>query len=72
MFGGFLFQIHWGFPVEGRVFAARIVETVDVFEEGDFDLAACLPVSAPDQLCLQRLEQAFDGRVGITVPLSAH
>ena len=26
--------------------------TVDVFEEGDFDLTACLPVLAPDQLCL--------------------
>jgi len=30
------------------VFAARVIEAVDVFEDGDLDLAAGLPVPAPD------------------------
>lgn len=29
--------------------AAQIVEAVDVFDEGDFDLSAGQPVAAPDQ-----------------------
>ena len=49
------------------MFASRVVEAVDVFEEGDFDLAAGLPVAAPDQFGLQRLEEAFDG--GIEAPI---
>ena len=49
------------------MFSARVVEAVDVFEEGDFDLAPCLPVPAPDQFCLQRLEEAFDGRIVIAI-----
>ena len=42
------------------MFAARILDAVDVFEEGDFDLTASLPVATPDQFGLERLEEAFD------------
>jgi len=54
------------------VFAARIVEAVDVFEEGEFDLLAGLPVVPPDQFCLQRLEEAFDGRIVVTITPPTH
>ena len=43
--------------------AARVVEAVDVFKEGDFDVAAGLPVSAPEQFGLEGFEEALDGRV---------
>ena len=54
------------------MFAARVVESVDVFEEGGFDLSAGLPVAPPDQFSLQRLEEAFDGRIVIAVAFPAH
>ena len=41
-------------------------------EDRDFDIAAGLPVSAPDQFCFQRLEEAFDGRVVVTISFAAH
>jgi hypothetical protein len=34
------------------VFASRVVEAVDVFEEINLDLATGLPVAAPDELDL--------------------
>lgn len=37
--------------------AAGVVEAVDLFEEGEFDLTTGLPVLAPDQFGLQRLEE---------------
>ena len=43
--------------------AARVVEAVDVFKEGDFDVAAGLPVSAPEQFGLEGFEELLDGRV---------
>ncbi len=46
--------------------------SIDVFEEGDFDLAAGLPVAAPDQFGLQRLEEAFDGRIVMAIVFPAH
>jgi hypothetical protein len=49
------------------VFAARVVEAVDVFEEGDLDLTASLPVATPYQFGLERLEEAFDGGIVVTV-----
>ena len=52
--------------------AARVVEAVDVFEEGNFDLSAGLPVSTPDQFGLERFEVALDGRVIIAIFLAAH
>lgn len=54
------------------MFAAWVIKAVDVFEEGDFDLSAGLPVSAPDQFGLQRLEEAFNGRVVVAIALAAH
>ena len=52
--------------------AAGIVEAVDVSEESDFHLSAGLPIAAPDQFGLQRLEEAFDGGIVVTVALPAH
>ena len=39
--------------------AAGIVEAVDVLEEGNFDLSASEPVSAPDQFGLEGFEEAY-------------
>ena len=50
--------------------AARVVEAVDVFKEGDFDVAAGLPVSAPEQFGLEGFEEALDGRVIIAISLA--
>ena len=54
------------------MFSARVVEAVDVFEEGDLNLAAGLPVAAPDQFRLQRFEEAFDGGIVVTIALTTH
>ena len=54
------------------MFAARVLEAVDVFEDGDLDLAAGLSVPAPDQFGLQRLEEAFDGGIVVTIAFPAH
>ena len=51
---------------------AWIVEAVDVFENGNFDLSAGLPVSAPNHFCLERFEKALNCGVVIAVTLSAH
>ena len=52
--------------------AARIVEAVDVFEEGDFDLSAGRPVAAPDHFGLEGFEKALDGGVIIAIAFAAH
>jgi len=39
---------------------ARIVEAVDIFESGNFDLSSCLPVSAPDHFGFEGFEKALD------------
>jgi hypothetical protein len=54
------------------VFAARAAELDDVFEKGDFDLSAGLPVPSPDQFGLQRFDEAFDGGIALTVAFPAH
>ena len=54
------------------MFAAGVVEAVDVFEEGDFNVAADLPIAAPDQFRLKRLEEAFHCGIVITISLPAH
>lgn len=54
------------------MFAARVIEAVDVFEDGDADLAAGLPLPAPAQFGLQRLEEAFDGGIVVTIAFPAH
>jgi hypothetical protein len=50
----------------------RIVEAIDVFENGDFDLPAGLPISALDHLNLEGFKEAFYGSVIIAVSFSAH
>ena len=52
--------------------AARIVEAVDVFENGDFDLPAGLPISAPNHFRLDGFEEALNCGVVMTVALAAH
>ena len=49
------------------------VEAVDVFEEGYLDLLTGLPMAAPDQLelGLERLEEAFDVGIVVTIAFSA-
>ena len=59
-------------PAQGRVPAARVVEARDVFGDGDLDLAAGLPVSAPDRFCLHRLDEAFDGGIVVTIAFPAY
>lgn len=54
------------------MFAARVVEAVYVFVEGDFDLSTGLLVAAPDEFGLQRLEDAFDGGIVVAIALAAH
>jgi hypothetical protein len=49
------------------VFASRVVEAVDVFEEGDLDLSTGLPVAAPDEFGLQGFEEAFDGGIVVAI-----
>ena len=54
------------------MFAARVVEAVDVFEEGYFDLTAGLPVATPDQFGFERLEEAFDSGIVVAIALATH
>ena len=51
---------------------AWVIETVDILEDGRLSLAARFPGPAPDQLCLDRLEEGFDGCVVIAVAFAAH
>lgn len=51
---------------------ARVIEAVDVLEDGGFCLASGLPRAAPDQFGLDRLEEGLNGGVIIAVALSAH
>jgi len=61
------------------VLSSGVVEAVDVFrcpatvclqtvrgEEGEFDVAAGLPVVPPDQFGLERFEEAFNGGIIVT------
>ena len=43
--------------------AARIVETVDVFEDGDFGITTRSPGSLPQQLGFYGFEECFNGRM---------
>ena len=52
--------------------SAGIVEAVDVFEQGNLGLPPCLPSPPPNQLGLQRFEEALDDGVVVTVSLAAH
>ena len=52
--------------------AAGVIEAVDVFEKGNFDLPAGLPVSAPNHFRLEGFEKALDGSIVIAVTFAAH
>lgn len=52
--------------------AAEVIESVDVFEEGNFDLPAGLPVSAPNHFRLKGFEKALDSSVVVAISLSTH
>ena len=54
------------------MFAARIVEAIDVLEDCGFSLSACLPSSPPDQLGLDGFEEGLDGCVIIAIAFAAH
>lgn len=54
------------------MFAARVVEAVDVSEEGDFGVSAGLPVATPDDFGFERFEEAFDGGIVVAIALAAH
>jgi hypothetical protein len=47
--------------------SARIVEAVDVLEEGCVDLPSGVPGVAPDEFGLHRLEECFD--CGVEAPI---
>lgn len=52
--------------------AAEVIESVDVFEEGNFDLPAGLPVFAPNHFRLKGFEKALDSSVVVAISLSTH
>lgn len=54
------------------MFAARVVEAVDVFEECNLDLTPGMPVAVPDQFGLERLEEAFDCGIVVAIAFPAH
>jgi hypothetical protein len=54
------------------VFAARVLEPVAVFEDGDINLSAGMPVSPPDQFVRQRIEVAFSGGIVIAIAVATH
>jgi hypothetical protein len=54
------------------VSAARVIEAIDVFEDGNLSGPAGLARMPPDQLRLDGLEEGFDGRVIIVFTFPAH
>ena len=51
---------------------SRIVEAIDVLEDGQLGVSARLPRPAPDHLGLDGLEEGLDSGVVIAVALTAH
>lgn len=49
-----------------------IVEAVDVFEQGRFDLPSGFPTPTPDRLSLEGLEESLDGGIVEAIALAAH
>ena len=49
-----------------------IVEAVDVFKQGQFDLPSGFPTPTPDQFGLEGLEEGLDGGIVETIALAAH
>ena len=52
--------------------AKRIVEAVDVLEDCHLRLPACFLGLAPDQFCLDGLEEGLDGGIVIASALATH
>lgn len=57
------FEGQGAFSAQCRVPSTRIVETVDVFEDGHLSIATCAPGSLPQQFRLDGLEEGFNGSV---------
>ena len=51
---------------------ARVIEAVDVLEDGRLSLSAGFPIASPDQLGLDGFEEGFDGCVVLAVAFTAH
>ena len=51
---------------------ARVIEAVDVLEDGRLSLSAGFPIASPDQLGLDGFEEGLDCGVVIAVTLAAH
>ncbi len=66
------FEGQGAFPAQCRVPSTRIVEAVDVFEDGHLSIATCAPGSLPQQFRLDGLEEGFNGSVVVTIPGPAH
>lgn len=54
------------------MFAAGIIEPVDVLEEGIADVLARCPSVPPDQFGFEGFEEGLDGGIIIAVSLTAH
>ncbi len=52
--------------------SARIVEAIDVLEDGQFCISACVPWPPPDQLCLDGFEERLKSRIILAIALVAH
>ena len=50
----------------------RVVESVNVLEQGQLTLASRIPWLTPDQLGLQCFEEGLDHGIVIAVSLAAH
>ena len=70
--GGLSFEGQGSFPSQRCVFASRVIEAIDIFEDGDFSGSACLPRVPPNQFGFNGLEEAFHCGVIIAIPLAAH
>ena len=51
---------------------ARVIEAVDVLEDGGFGVATGFPRAAPDQLDLDGFEERLNGCIVIAVAFAAH
>jgi len=54
------------------MFAAGIVEAIDVFEEGVGDVVSGCPSVPPDQFGLEGFEEGLDGSVVVAVAPATH
>jgi len=52
--------------------SAGVIETVDVFEDGDFNVSACFPRVPPDKLGLDGFEESLHRGIVIAISPAAH